>query len=286
MKTIAILGSQASFHEIAARHYYKEPIKIINCKSPTEVVEQVKTNPDCKGGILAVENTIAGLVTNHYNSLQQLELKIHGERLLNIQHHLVALSGTYIHNVWEVRTHPMAIKQCSNYLARVHPATRLLECSDTASAAKEIATKKLEGVAAIASELASNYYGLEILASNIQNEKNNYTRFLILSKFEQEEELQQQHNKATITFRLNHEIGSLSKVLLQLEQSNINLSKLHSFPLKTASDEYEFIIDLEFNALDLFQKLLIQLRKTTKELQVLGTYKKADLSPSLALRKN
>lgn len=284
MKTIAILGSQASFHEIAAQHYYKEPINIISCKTPESVLEEIRNNPNCSSGILAIENTIAGLIPNHYNSLQQSNIKIHGEILLNVQHHLVALPGTYVHDIWEVKTHPMAIKQCTNYLSRVHPSTRLVECSDTASAAKEIATKKLEGVAAIASELACNYYGLEIIAPNIQNNKTNYTRFFVLSKSRQEQK--QQHNKATMTFRLSHQIGSLTKVLLQLQEFEINLSKLHSFPLTTTSEEYEFIIDLEFSDLNLFQELLIQLRQTTKGLQVLGTYKKDHLSSSLALTKN
>ncbi|WP_052594502.1 prephenate dehydratase [Aureispira sp. CCB-QB1] len=273
MKTIAILGTAASFHEIAAKHYYQESIKIIPCKTPKEVLQEVKQNPNCEGGILAIENTIAGSVTNHYNSLQDLDICIRGELLLNIQHHLVALPKTSIYDIWEIRTHPMAIKQCSNYLARIHPATRLLACSDTASAAKEISQQHLKGVAAIASSLASSYYGLEILASNIQNNKNNYTRFFILSKSKQGE--QKEHNKATIIFRLDQKAERLSSVLLQLQALKINLSKLHSFPLGTISNTYEFIADLEFNNFSCFQKSLMQLEKVTLDYSVLGTYQKA-----------
>lgn len=284
MKTIAILGSAASFHEIAAQHYFNAPTNVISCTSPQEVLHQIKNNPNCDGGILAVENTLAGLVTKHYNSLQQAGIKICGELMLKIQHQLVALPGTYLHDIWEIRTHPMAIKQCGNYLNRIHPSTRLLEWSDTASAAREIASNNLEGVAAIASELAAKKYNLEIIAPNIHNNQHNYTRFLILSKIGQS--VQVQHNKATLTFRLNHRIGSLSKVLLCLEAAKINLTKLHSFPLLEQSGDYEFIADIEFDNLQTFEQLQAQLPKITKAFQILGTYQKAPLSSLLEPIKN
>lgn len=284
MKKIAILGNRASFHELAAQTYYKEALDFICCSSPEAVIQQIQTNPACDGGILAVENSLAGLVPDHYESLQASGINISGELILKIQHHLLALPNTYIHDIEEIRTHLMAIKQCSNFLQHIHPATRLCSWSDTASAAKTIATQQLENVAAIGSSLAAELYNLEIVADNIQNNQHNYTRFLVLTNKTISQPVQQ--NKATITFELAHHVGSLSKVLQLLEQVEINLTKLHSFPIKEHPNRYRFLVDLEFKQLRHFKRVQHALKEMTNYLTVLGTYQKDHQSNLLATINN
>ena len=284
MKKIAILGNRASFHELAAQTYYKQPLDFICCPSPEAVIQQIQNNPNCDGGILAVENSLAGLVPKHYESLQTAGIHISGELILKIQHHLLALPNTYLHNIEEIRTHPMAIKQCDNFLQHIHPSTRLCTWSDTASAAKTIATEQLENVAAIGSALAAELYKLDIIAENIQNNQHNYTRFLVLTNKTITQPVQQ--NKATITFELAHHVGSLSRVLQLLEQAEINLTKLHSFPIKAQTNRYRFLVDLEFKQLKHFKRVQQALEKITNHLTILGTYQKDHQSNLLATINN
>ncbi len=138
-------------------------------------------NSDSEYGIIAIENTISGTIHTNLNLIKQSDLKIIGEVYLPIKQNLVALPGTKIEDLNQVNSHHMALDQCRDFF-RNYPKIRLVESEDTALSIKQIAKHRISDVAAIGSQLAAEHYGLEIIAENIETNKKNYTRFLIIEK--------------------------------------------------------------------------------------------------------
>jgi prephenate dehydratase len=159
--------------------------------------------------------------------------------------------------------------QCTDYLNK--HSWKLIETEDTALSAKHLHQRKSKHIAAIAGSLAAEIFGLNIIAPNIHDVKNNYTRFLILQQHASEVE---GANKASISFHTDHSKGRLAQVLTLIAVHGINLSKLQSFPLAGSRFKYGFHADLEFEGLDQYQAVVNELKKTTTHLRVLGVYKK------------
>nr|MDQ3073623.1 chorismate mutase [Bacteroidota bacterium] len=175
--SIAIQGYEGSFHQAAAQSFFGKSVKIIPCASFKEVVS-LAGKKENGGGVMAIENSIAGSILPNYNLLQKSDLKIIGEVYLRINQHLLVNSGVKLNDIREVHSHPMAIQQCFGYLDKYN--WKLVETEDTALSAKHIYQHRSKHIAAIAGKLAADLYQLNILAPNIHSEKNNYTRFLIL----------------------------------------------------------------------------------------------------------
>jgi len=221
---------------------------------------------------MAIENSLAGSILPNYALVRDSGKKIIGEIFLRIRHNLLVLPGQNIHDIREVYSHPMAILQCQDFFKQ-YPDIRLFDSLDTALSAKEISDKKLKGVGAIASSLAAEKYKLEILASGIETNKLNYTRFLLLSDEENGVPLSEK-NIASIYFTLGHEIGSLSKILMILSFYNMNLSKIQSLPIIGKEWEYQFYIDLEFNNYDMYKKAIEAIKPFSDKIGILGEFKK------------
>lgn len=275
MKKIAIQGSYGAFHELAAKYYFEgEDIEIIPRDTFKEVMSTLKKK-QADFGIMAIENTVAGSILPNYNLLRQSSKKVIGEIYLRIKQNLVALPGQNIEDLSEVYSHPMAILQCQQFFEQ-YPQIKLIDSIDTAISASDISDKRLEGVGAIASSLAAEMYGLEILSSEIETNKMNYTRFLILQLDDGQgngievEEV----NKSSITFALAHQIGSLSKILSILSYYDINLSKIQSMPIIGKEWEYQFFVDVEFDEYKRYQQSLTAVEPFTSDLCILGEYKK------------
>lgn len=164
----------------------------------------------------------------------------------------------------------MALQQCLGYLDQHH--WKLVETEDTALSAKHIHQKKSRHIAAIASKLAAELFNLEILAPNIHTMKNNYTRFLILSR-EDEVVDQPDANKASVNFNTDHSRGSLARVLSRIADGGINLSKLQSFPIPGSDFKYSFHADMEFSSLDQFRDVIRVISPLTENLKIYGVYK-------------
>jgi prephenate dehydratase len=221
------------------------------------------------GGVMAIENSLAGSIMPNYNLLQKSNLSVIGEVYLQINQHLMVNPDVELDQIREVHSHPMALQQCLGYLNQF--SWKLIETEDTALSAKLLMQKKSKHTAAIAGKLAAELFGLKIITPNIHDVKHNYTRFLMLSREPQEIA---DANKASLNFHTDHAKGRLAEVLSTIAGEDINLSKLQSFPIAGSQFKYGFHADLEFDDVNQFKGLLKKLVKKTENIRVLGVYQK------------
>lgn len=269
---VSIQGYEGSFHQVAARQFFGNEVEVIPCATFREVIKIASNKKESNGGVMAIENSIAGSILANYTLLQKSQLKIVGEVYLPIKQHLLVNPGVRLEDIKEVHSHPMAILQCMEYLEKHH--WKLIETEDTALSAMHIHKRKSQHIAGIASKLAADLFELEVLVPNIHTQKNNYTRFLILQKDDAEIE---GANKASINFQTNHTKGSLAKVLSKISEEGINLSKLQSMPIAGTNFKYSFHADLEFENVKQFEKALKGIQTLTEETKVYGIYKNGNI---------
>ncbi len=267
---VSIQGFEGCFHQEAARQFYGKEVGVICCASFREVISIASDKKESDGGVMAIENSIAGSILPNYNLLQKSKLEIIGEIYLQIKQNLLVNPGVQLEDIKEVHSHPMAIQQCFGFLDKYN--WKLVETEDTALSAKHIHQHKSKHIAAIAGKLAADIYELNILAPNIHTLKNNYTRFLMLQRPGVKKEVEGA-NKASINFNTDHSKGSLARVLTSIAEAGINLSKLQSMPIPGSDFKYSFHADLEFETKDQLLKSVEQIKKTTEALKVLGVYK-------------
>jgi prephenate dehydratase len=272
---VAIQGISGSFHEIAARKYFSdEKLEIVECHSFNDLFDSLEFGGS-DVGVVAIENTVAGSIIPNYALLKSSGLKVMGEVYLRIEQHLLALKDEKLDNIKEILSHPMAIEQCQEFLNPLRRNNiKLIDSEDTALSAKRIAMGQKYGVAAIASDLAAEIYGLKILARSIETNKRNFTRFLVISSDSnyKEHTLRKNLNKASIDFKLPNENGSLSRVLSVLAYYKINLTKIQSLPIVGKEWEYMFYADLVYDDYKTYRLSLDAIRPLTIGLDVLGEY--------------
>ncbi len=267
----AIQGYEGSFHQVAVQHFCGRDAEVIPCASFRDLVKVAATKKESAGGVMAIENSIAGSILANYNLLQKSNLRIVGEVYLQIRQHLLVNPGVQLEDIREVHSHTMALQQCYGFLDKYK--WKLVETDDTALSAKHVHQHKSKSIAAIASKLAAELFELDILAPNIHTLKNNYTRFLVL----QREDLAlpvEGADKASLNFHTDHSHGSLARVLSAIADGGINLSKLQSFPIPGSDFRYSFHADMEFETVDQLERVLETIRPLTEALQVYGVYKK------------
>ncbi len=207
-KRVAIQGIRASFHEEAAFKFFGEDIETIECNSFKQTFQKLEQQ-EADFVVMAIENSIAGSLLPNYSLLREYNFPVIGEVYLPIQLHLMALPGVKFEDIKTVTSHPIAIRQCNDFLDEF-PHLNVVESSDTAACAKKIKEEQLTDTVAIANTLAAKLYGLEILERRIESNKKNYTRFLILTDKQTEVE---NFNKASLCFQVTNDAGSLVKVL-------------------------------------------------------------------------
>jgi prephenate dehydratase len=269
-KRVSIQGFEGCFHQVAAKQYYGEATEVICCSTFKEVVKNAAASKQSHGGIMAIENSIAGSILPNYSLILKNNVKIVGEVYLQIKQHLLVNRGVKMEDIKEVHSHYMALQQCGGFLDKYN--WKLVETEDTALSAKHIHQYKNKHAAAIAGKLAADIYDLDIIAPNIHTLKNNYTRFLVLMHKDVAAAVADA-DKASVNFVTGNEKGSLAKVLTVIAAEGINLSKLQSMPIPGSNFKYSFHADMEFENEGEFSKLLIKLQPITEELTVLGTYK-------------
>jgi prephenate dehydratase len=272
--TVAIQGERGSNHHVAAEQFFGPGIRLDAQGSVPALVRAMEQDP-ARAGLMAIENSLAGALLPNYALLRGAPLAIVGEVYLRISHCLMALPGQQLSEIREVHSHPMALLQCDAFLDR-HPHLRLVENPDTAGAARWIAEEGLRGMAAIASEAAAAIYGLELLASGIETNPRNFTRFLVLAHRERAAAFALSPDKASLCFHLSHEVGNLAQVLLILSSHGMNLTKIQSLPLVGREWEYFFHIDLEYDEHAQYQRALAAIRPRVQALQVLGEYARGE----------
>lgn len=273
-RRVTIQGVAGCYHDAAAREYFADDeVETIACDSFPKMFETLATDASLLG-ILAIENTIAGSLLQNHELLRASNMQIVGEHKIRISHSLAALPGQSLDTLTEVNSHPMALLQCEQFLQR-YPNMRAVEKFDTAGSALEIARDGLTGHAAVCSEYAARLYGLEILASGIETNRRNFTRFLVLADPLIAAEVRPREsriNKSSVVFTLPHATGALSKVLTILSFYDINLTKIQSMPIIGREWEYRFYIDLEFDSYLRYHQAIDAVRPLTNDLRVLGEY--------------
>jgi prephenate dehydratase len=269
---IAIQGIATSFHEVAALTYFNEPIETIECLTFHQLCENLR-NGKADYAVMAIENSIAGSILPNYFLLQEYHFSIVGELYLPIHMHLLALPGVNLSDIKTIESHPMAIRQCAEYLHDLNNV-EIRESDDTALSAKRVKELKLKDTAAIANEHAAKKFGLQILDKRIETHKKNFTRFLILTK---RSNGKAESNKASLSFEVANEVGSLADALMTLKSNNINLTKIQSIPIIGKPSEYSIHIDVEWRKRKNYDDAMHQVLRQVKNLNVLGEYKKAKI---------
>ena len=275
MKKVAIQGYSGCFHEEAARTFYSsigtEGLQIVECDTFGGLYEAVRRG-DADAAVMAIENTVSGGLIPNFELLRRNPQKIKGEVFLRIEQNLMALPGQSISDLKEVRTHYMAINQTREFF-KSWPQIRLVESEDTAKSAAQVAREGLKGIGAVASKLAAELYGLEILAPGIETYKQNFTRFLIMDDSLSVPE--DQIDKASLCFTLPHTPGSLAHILTILSFYEMNLTRIQSLPIPGREWQYFFYVDIKFSTYARYQQAIAAVRPLIDEFQVLGEYKSA-----------
>lgn len=271
-KNVAIQGIEGSFHHIAAANYFGNDIDLVPCNRFEKIFKNLD-NQVANKAVIAIENSVAGTILPNYALLRNGNYKVVGELSLRIQHQLLTLGNQSIEEIQTVKSHPMALLQCQEYFKQF-PHIHLEESDDTAAAAKRLIQEPKAGIAVIASEKAGQIFGLNTIAKGIEDNKRNFTRFLILDAENNVHIDNNSVNKASICFHLGHEIGALAKVLTALASENINLVKIQSLPLVGREWEYFFHIDMEFFYYENYKKGLKKIEPYTKDLKILGQYQR------------
>ncbi|MBQ0045887.1 MAG: prephenate dehydratase [Prevotellaceae bacterium] len=274
MKKIAIQGQVGSFHDVASHHYFEgEELELICCDTFEQVFEEMKKDSSVIS-LVAIENTIAGSLLHNYELLRESGMQIVGEHKLRISHSIMCLPDEDWADITEVNSHPVALMQCRDFLKK-HKEMKIVETDDTAGSAKNISENQLRGHAAICSKFAAPLYGMKVLEEEIETNKHNFTRFLVLADPWQAEELcvPSQSRKASIVFSLPHNEGSLSQVLSIFSFYKINLSKIQSLPIIGREWEYLFYIDVLYDDYTRYRQSIDAVRPLTKQLKILGEYK-------------
>jgi prephenate dehydratase len=270
-KRIAIQGIRASFHEEAAFKFFGTDIETIECDSFKQTCEVLK---DKKADyvVMAIENSIAGSLLPNYTLLREYNFSIVGEVYLAIQLHLMALPGVKFKDVKYVQSHPIAIRQCSDFFDEF-PNLQVIESSDTAACAKKIREENLTDTAAIANLLAAKLYDLQVMERRIESNKKNFTRFLILAD---KPIGTTESNKASLSFQVGNSVGSLAEVLNIFSEYKINLSKIQSMPVLGKRNEYNFYVDIEWKNQSDYDAAIRQVLKYTINFTIMGEYQKND----------
>lgn len=269
---VAIQGLAASFHEVAARTYFHQTLDLVECLTFHDLCEKLKEGK-ADFAVMAIENSIAGSILPNYFLLQQYHFSIVGELYLPIHMHLLALPGVKLADIKTIESHPMALRQCTEFIHTLN-GVEIRESDDTALSAKRVKTLKLKHTAAIANELAAKKYGLQILEKRVETHKKNFTRFLVLSR---KPEVNDKVNKASLSFEVVNEVGSLADALMTFKLNHINLLKIQSVPVIGKPSEYRIHIDVEWKRRKNYDDAMKHVLRQVKNLNVLGEYKKAKI---------
>lgn len=274
MKKVAIQGIAGSFHEDAARNYFDEEIEIVECKtfkSVCDLIDQDKVDV----AVMAIENSIAGSLLNNYALIREYHLKVFGEIYIHIQMNLMGNEGAKMNEIKQIYSHPIAIKQCAEFIEQNMPNAEINEKMDTAASAKFVKDNQLMDAVAIGNLRSAELYGLNVMETGIETNKKNYTRFLMLDKHGKTDE---NNNKASLCFEVGHYYGSLAKVLNTFAENRINLTKIQSVPIVGRPNEYSFHVDIEWDETKNYEHAVHLILKHVSSLSILGEYLRGEVA--------
>jgi chorismate mutase/prephenate dehydratase len=267
---VAFQGERGAYSESAVFQFFGADTEVKPCKDFQDVFDSVCTQ-ETMFGVVPVENSLEGSINQNYDLFLKYDLKVCGEVIVKIEHCLITNPGAAVEDIKVVYSHPQALAQCRSFLEDF--GRELMPAYDTAGSVKMIKEKGLKNAAAIASERAANIYGMHILAKDIADNPENYTRFFVLSL---EDSASTGKDKTSIIFSAKHEPGSLYHALGEFAKRNINLTKIESRPTKRTAWEYNFYLDFEGHRTEpKCAEALNALEKYAIFVKILGSYPKA-----------
>lgn len=275
MLSVAFQGEHGAYSEQAIKGFYADQaVKTIPCESFTDAIEQV-THRHADYAMIPVENSLAGTVVPAYDAIMASHLRIQQQVVLRVEHCLMALPSTPLESVRIVRSHPQALSQCAERIKRLKISPQA--AYDTAGAAKHLALTQATDEAVIASQLAAETYGLEVLQSSFEDESFNFTRFFLLGR----EPLVTQSQGlylSSLIFATLDQPNALVRVLSIFAKHNINLKKIESRPSRNRAWDYIFMVDFEGADSDLHvQQALLEILQATAYMKNLGSYRSVNI---------
>jgi prephenate dehydratase len=268
---VAIQGEPGSFsHEAAIK---LNPESVIVPVSHSADVFAALANGKVDAIVIPIENSLAGSVLEHFDLLLTHDVQIERETLLRIRHNLIAISGAAIGDIDRVFSHPVALAQCRRFLAD-HPKMESFAFYDTAGSVKQLVELRDRHAAAIASHAAAQYYGANILQSDIEDNPENYTRFFLVRRTN-DAVPDPRANKVSIAFSLENRAGSLVAALSALSSLGTNLTKIESRPVQGKPWEYIFYVDCQIHSADEATHAVDALKPHCAMVKELGRYQEA-----------
>jgi prephenate dehydratase len=273
---IAIQGEQGSNSamaaEIAARNAGVAATEIVTCAHSAQVFDALALG-QADWAVLPIENSLHGSVAEHYDLLLEHPVRIAGETLLHIQHNVIAAPGVKLQDVKRVLSHPVALAQCRQWL-RARPGIEPVPFYDTAGGVRHLMELGLRDTAAIAPQLAADYFHACVLVEAIEDHRENYTRFFTLQPIETES-ADTQADKLSVAFSLDHRPGTLLLALEALGICRLNLTRIESRPVPGSPWEYVFFVDARFDDETQADAALAGLRQNCRMVKELGRYRAA-----------
>lgn len=268
---VAFQGEAGAYSEEAVFNRFGHPIRTKPCRTLPEVFALVNRKI-VSHGVVPVENSLEGSVNQTYDLLLTSNVQVCGEIMLRVSHCLIGHPGAQLRNIRTVYSHPQALAQCQSFLAS-HKLKAVAEY-DTAGSVELIKQRGSLTVAAIASRRAAQLHEMQVLAEGIEDQKSNFTRFLVLGSSDYQ---RTGRDKTSIIFSVKHEPGSLYRALRPLALRKINLTKIESRPTRTTPWEYNFFVDFEGHRSDqAVSEALAALEHTALFLKVLGSYPRSE----------
>ncbi len=240
---------------------------VVPCARSAEVFDRL-ANGSAGAAVIPIENSLAGSVAEHYDLLLTREVFIHGEFHLRIRHNLIAVPGVKLASLRRVFSHPIALDQCRNFF-RAHPQVQAIPFYDTAGSVRHVIAEKLRDAAAIAARQAARQYGGRVLLSGLEDDQQNYTRFLLIRNSRR---VGREANKTSIAFALKNAPGALFKALSVFALRDISLSKIESRPMRGHPWEYVFFVDMLRGQDEAARNALNHLSEIAQFVKVLGVY--------------
>lgn len=269
--TVAFQGEIGAYSEAAALDFFGASTQVKPCETLDDVFHSVEQG-ETQFGIVPIENSLEGSISRVYDLLLDSSLQVCGETELRVTHCLIANQNTQLAGIKRVYSHIQALGQCQAYLK--HLGRELIPTYDTAGSVKMIKEMAITDGAAIASTRAAEIYGMQIIAREIEDNPNNYTRFFILAKHDSPPS---GNDKTSVVFSVKHRPGALYEFLSELASNNINLTKIESRPTRQKPWEYNFYLDFDGHREDkATRKVLSTLEKTSIFVKVLGSYPKVN----------
>ncbi|ALP40703.1 prephenate dehydratase [Aeromonas schubertii] len=281
MTSVAYLGPRGSYSSLAARRYlarYKDQVIEVNCHNFREVIDAVESG-QAAYGVLPIENTSSGSINEVYDVMQHTNLSIVGELTYPIEHCILTAVATDLTRIKTLYAHPQVFQQCSHYLGKLEGVRHEI-CDSSSSAMMKVRELASPEAAAIGSAAGGELYGLEVLATHLANQKENYSRFIVVAR-KPIEVAPQIPAKTTLIMSTSQQAGSLVEALLVLRSHQINMTKLESRPVQGNPWEEMFYLDVSANLqTPQMQAALVELTKITRHIKVLGCYPSEDVKPT------